>query len=72
MIISNHSLRNESLRARNKVAHVELLRGLARPVLWPIETNNTDKKKILSSEKKRAKLKTKKHNDDFRKVVISN
>ena len=28
----NPSLRNKSLRARNKVAHVELLRGFARPV----------------------------------------
>ena len=32
MITNDHSLRNKNLRARNKVAHVELLRGLARPV----------------------------------------
>ena len=32
MITINPSLRNKSLRARNKVARVELLRGLARPV----------------------------------------
>ena len=32
MITINPSLRNKSLRARNKVAHVELLRELARPV----------------------------------------
>ena len=28
----DHSLRNKNLRGRNKVAHVELLRALARPV----------------------------------------
>ena len=32
MITSDHSLRNKSMRARNKVAHVELLRRLAGPV----------------------------------------
>ena len=32
MITINPSLRNKSLRARNKFAHVELLRGFARPV----------------------------------------
>ena len=32
MLPSNPSLRNKSPGARNKVAHVELLRGLARPV----------------------------------------
>ena len=32
VLTSNHSHRNKILRARNKVAHVELLRGLARPV----------------------------------------
>ena len=33
MITNDHSIRNKSLRGRNNVAHVELLRGLARPVL---------------------------------------
>ena len=32
VLTSNHSHRNKILRDRNKVAHVELLRGLARPV----------------------------------------
>ena len=32
MLTSNPNLHNKSLQARNKVAHVELLRGLARPV----------------------------------------
>ena len=32
MITSDHSLRNKSLEGRNKVAHVELLQGLATPV----------------------------------------
>ena len=48
--------------ATNKVAHVELLRGLRCSTLWlwPIETNKAgDKKDFLSSEKK-AKLKAKK------------
>ena len=55
MITSNHGLRNKSLRARNKVAHVELLRDLCRDMLWlwSIETNNArNKKDFLSSEKK--------------------
>ena len=30
MITNNPSLRNKSLRARNNVAHVELLQGVAR------------------------------------------
>ena len=33
MKTNDHSLRNKSLRGRNKVAHVELLRELAKPVL---------------------------------------
>ena len=32
VITSDHSLRNKSLQTRNKVAHVEHLRELARPV----------------------------------------
>ena len=50
MIISDHSL-------RKKVAHVELLRGLARPV--PRYAVSVIYRNILSSEKK-AKPKTKK------------
>ena len=55
----NLSLRNKSLRARNKVAHVKLLRGLARPVLRYVVTvtyGNQQRKKakkdFLFSEKK--------------------
>ena len=53
---NDHSLRNKSLRARNKVAHVELLRGLCRDMLWlwSIETNNArNKKKIFCLPKKK-------------------
>ena len=65
MITTDHSLRNKSLRGRNKVAPVELLRGLARPVpryaVTVIYRNQQRKKqKIISVlRKKRAKLKTK-------------
>ena len=77
MMTINPSLRNKSLRARNKVAHVELLRGLARPVpryaVTVIYRNQQRKKQKRFSvlRKKGAKPKTKKNNDDFRKVVIS-
>ena len=65
MITSDHSLCKKSLRPRNKVAHVELLRGLARPVpryaMTVIYRNQQRKKqqRFLSFEKKRAKPKTK-------------
>ena len=55
MITSDHSLRNKSLRARNKVAHVELLRGLLlRYAVAVIYRNQQRKKKqdLLSSGKK--------------------
>ena len=71
MITSEHSLRNKSLRARNKVAHVELLRGLVmRYAVAVIYKNQNARKKqeFLSSEKEEQ---SKKNNDDFRKVVIS-
>ena len=77
MITSNLNLRNKSLRGRNKVAHVQLLGGLARPVpryaVTVIYRNQQRKnqKDFLSSEKK-TKPKTKENNDDFWKVVISN
>ena len=72
-VTSNPSLCNKSLRARNKVTHVELLRGLCRDMLclWSIETNNAKNQKIFCPPKKRAKLNARKYNDDFRKVVIS-
>ena len=65
MLTSDHSLRNKSLRARNKVAHVELLRGLARPVpryaVTVIYRNQQRKKqkKIFCPPKKRSKVKKK-------------
>ena len=71
MDTNDHSFRNKSLRAHNKVAHVELLRGLCRDMLWlwSIETNNArNNKDFLSSEKKEQ---SQKNNDDFRNVVIS-
>ena len=49
-------LRNKSLRGRNKIAHVELLRGLARPVpRYAVTYRNQQRKKqkdLLFSEKK--------------------
>ena len=48
MITSDHSLRNKSLRARNKVAHVELLRGLVP---------TTQEKKISCPPEKKSKAK---------------
>ena len=76
MITSDHSLRNKSLRARNKVAHVELLRGLVRPVpryaMTVIYRNQQRKKQRFSVfRKKKSKAKNKNNNDDFRKVVTS-
>ena len=58
MFINNHSLRNKSLLPRNKVAHIELLRELAKPVLRYAVTviyKNQQRKKnkeFLSCEKK--------------------
>ena len=74
MLTSNHSLRNKSMRARKKVARVELLRGLCCDMLWPwpAETDNAGYKKIFCPPKKGAKLKTIKYNNGLRKVVISN
>ena len=52
MITSNHSLRNKSLRAHNKVTHVELLQRLARPVpqyaVTVINRNQQHKKQRFS------------------------
>ena len=61
MITSDHSLRNKSLRAHNKVAHVELLRGLVpRYAVAVIYRNQQRKKKRFSVlRKKRAKPQTK-------------
>ena len=62
MLTSNPSLRNKSLRARNKVAHVELLQGLCRDMLWlwSIETDNAEHKKDFLSSEKKSKAKNKK------------
>ena len=71
MITSDHSLRNRSLRARNKVAHVELLRGLVpRYAVTVIYRNQQRKKKKISCPpEKKSKAK---NNDGVRKVVMSN
>ena len=67
MITSDHSLRNKSMRARNKVAHVELLRGLVpRYAVTVIQRNQQRKKqRFFCPPKKRAKPKTKKITTTF-------
>ena len=59
MITINLSLRNKSLRARNKVAHVELLQGFAKPVpryagtvTYRNQQRKTETKKIFCLPKK--------------------
>ena len=61
MLTSNPSLRNKSLRARNKITHVELLRGLCRDMLWlwPVDTYNAGQKEIFCPQKKKSKAQTK-------------
>ena len=71
------TLRNKSLRARNKVAHVELLRGDVRPVpryavTVTYKNQQRKKQKIFSVFRKEKQNQSKKYNDDFWKVVISN
>ena len=76
MNTNDHSLRNKSLEGRNKVAHVELLRGLARPVpryaATVIYRNQQRKKQKRFSvlRKKRAKPKTKKITTTFGKSLF--
>ena len=76
MITSNPSLRNKGLRPRNKVAHVELLRGLAKLVpqyaLSVIYKNQQRKKQHRFSvlRKKRAKPKAKKITTTFGKSLF--
>ena len=65
MITSDHSLGNKSLRARNKVAHVELV-----PVPQYAVTVTYGNIKVFLSSEKRAKLETKNFNTDFRKVFF--
>ena len=66
MITINPSLRDRSLGVRNKVAHVELLRGLARPVTRYAVTviyGNQQRKKtknIFCPPKKKSNAKDKK------------
>ena len=59
MITSDHSLRNKSMRARDKVAHVELLRGLVPRYAVTVIYRNQQRKKKRSPvlQKKRAKPK---------------
>ena len=64
MITSDNSFRNKSLRARNKVTHVELLQGLARSVpryaVTVIYRNQQRKKpKTFSVFRKKSKAKNK-------------
>ena len=70
MNTSDHSLRNKSLRALNKGAHVELLRGLVLQYGVTVIYRNQQrkKKKISCPPEKKSKAK---NNDDVRKVVIS-
>ena len=77
MITINPSLRNKSLRARHKVAHDELLRGLTRPVpryaVTVIYRNQQCKKQQrFSVLRKKEQSQKQKNNDDFRKVDIYN
>ena len=65
LLTSNPSIRNKNLRARNKVAHVELLRGL-----WPVGTDNPGQKQIFCPPKKKAKLKTKNITTTFGKPLF--
>ena len=70
MITSDHSLRNKSMRARNKVAPVELLRGLVpRYAVTVIYRNQQRKKKKISCLPEKKSKAT--NNDDVQKVVIS-
>ena len=74
-ITSHHSLRNKSLRARNKFALVELLRGLARSVpryaVTVIYRNQQRmKQKIFSVLQKKAKPKTKRITETFGKSLL--
>ena len=68
ILTSNLSLRNNSLRARNKVAHVELLQGLCRDMLWKPITQDTKRFSVL--RKQRAKLKTKNITTTFGKLLF--
>ena len=74
MLTSKPSLRNKSLRARNKFAHVEVLRGLARPVPQYAVTvtyrnQKCKKKKDFQSSKKEQGQKTKKRTTTFGKSL---
>ena len=74
MITVNSSLRNKSLRARNKVANVEILQGLARPVLRYAVTvtyrNKQRKTKKLFCPPKKSKAKNKTVTTTFGKSLF--
>ena len=57
LLTSNPNLCNKDLRARNKVAHVEILRELVPR--YAVGTDSAEHKKIFCLPKKRANLKTK-------------
>ena len=61
MITSNTSLRNKSQRARNKIAHVELLQGLARACEAAI-CSDCDLQKPIMQNTKRISVFRKKEN----------
>ena len=59
LLTNNLSLCNKSMRARNKIARIEILRG--HNILWHVGTDNAGHKRILSSEKKEQSSKQKKY-----------
>ena len=76
MDTNDHSPHNESLRARNKVAHVELLQGVARPVpqyavtvIYRNQQRKKQKKIFLFTETK-SKAKNKKITATFGKSLF--
>ena len=72
MLTSNPNICNKSLRARNKVAHAELLQGLCCDMLWlwPVRTNNAGYKNIFCPPKNRAKHRTKNITTTFGKSLF--
>ena len=78
VLASNTSLRNKSLRARNKVAYVQLLRRDARLApRYAVTATYGNRKlripKIFSAvRKKKSKTMEQFYNNDFQNVVVSN
>ena len=76
MLTSNPSLCNKSLRARSKVARVELLRGVARLVpRCAVDYRNREcriQKRFSVLREKKSKTKEQFYNNNFRKVTVYN